>query len=188
MNVDRLPIFRSKEQARILSELFVYASAGLSLAEIARRTGVSPGGVHKEAVRLERSGLVRSERAGRNRLVAANPQSPFYLELRGLLTKAFGPEVLLTQALATVPGVIRAAIYGSWASSETGPMTRAPRDVDVLILGSPEHDRLNAEIDAVEAAIGLPINATVFSPEEWEADDSGFARTVKSEPQIELIG
>jgi len=184
----RLPIFRSKEQVRVLSELFVFALEPLALVTIAERAGVSSGGAHKEVARLEAAGLVTSRRVGRTRLVTANPDSPFYSDLRGLLTKAFGPRVLLTEALAKVPGVRKASIYGSWAASELMPMRRPARDIDVLVLGSPDLQLLYTVIDQVEADVGVPINITVFAPEEWGADESGFAETVKSGPQIELVG
>ncbi|MGI8518533.1 MAG: ArsR family transcriptional regulator [Acidimicrobiia bacterium] len=184
----RLPIFKSGEQARVLSELFVFAREPLALVTIAERAGVSSGGAHKEVARLEAAGLVTSQRVGRTRLVAADPHSPFYSELRGLLTKAFGPKVLLTEALAKVPGVRKASIYGSWAASELTPMRRPARDIDVLVLGSPDLQLLYTAVDQVEAMVGLPINTTVFASEEWEADESGFAETVKSGHQIDLIG
>lgn len=184
----RLPIFKSSEQARILSELFVFAQEPLALVTIAERAGVSSGGAHKEVARLEAAGLVTSRRVGRTRLVTANPDSPFYSELRGLLTKAFGPQVLLTEALAKVPGIRKASIYGSWAASELEAVRRPARDIDVLVLGSPHLQLLYTAIDQVEAEVGMPINTTVFAPEEWEADESGFAETVRSGPQIELVG
>ena len=40
----RLPIFRSKEQARLLPELFLYATEPLSLSPLAERTGLTERG------------------------------------------------------------------------------------------------------------------------------------------------
>ena len=171
-----------------MSELFVNATEPLSLVQLAEQVGMSPGGVHKEITNLEAAGLVVSRRVGRTRLVSANEQSPLYPELRSLLTKAFGPEVLLTEAISTVAGVEQAFIYGSWALSERSRLGRPARDIDVMVLGSPDLDRLYMVIGEVEDRIGRPINVTIFTPEEWEADDSGFAETVNSGARIELIG
>src|SRR5690606_38336452 len=110
----RLPIFRSPEQERLLAELFVFAEAPISLSELARRAGTSLGGAHKEVERLESAGLIRSTTVGRSRLVEAEPSSPLYPELRGLLLKTFGPAPLLRSALAEIDGIESAFIYGSW--------------------------------------------------------------------------
>lgn len=187
MNLASLPIFRSKEQAAVLLELFVLAAEPHSLIELSRRSSVSPSGVHKEISRLEAAGLVVSKRVGRSRLVSADVQSPFYGDLRALLTKAFGPEALLTEALGTVPGVERAFIYGSWALSAKSRFGRPARDIDVMVLGQPDLDQLYLTVGEVEDRIDRPVNVTLFTPAEWQADDSGFAETVKSGAQIELV-
>ena len=187
MNLSRLPIFRSTEQARLLSELFLYAAEPLSLRHLAVRTGISPSGVHKEVARLEAAGLVESRRVGRTRLVSANRDSPFHHDLRGLLAKAFGPEVILAERLSTVAGVESAFIYGSWASSEESNLRRPARDVDLMVLGTPDLDRLYQVTGEVEDLIDRPVNVAVFTPEEWEADKTGFGEAVKNSARIELI-
>jgi len=121
----RLPLYRSPEQERLLGELFVFADEPISLRELARRAGTSVGGAHKEVERLESAGLVRSTSAGRNRLIEANPSSPVYTELRGLLLKTLGPGPLRRTALADVDGIEDAFIYGSWAD----PAEKAPADI-----------------------------------------------------------
>ena len=184
----RLPIFRSKEQARLLSELFLYGADPLSLRQLAERTGISPSGVHKEVARLESAGLVVSRRVGRTRLVSANQDSPFHGDLRSLLTKAFGPAMLLAEGLSTVDGVEDAFIYGSWAASEESDLGRPARDVDLMVLGTPDLDRIYEVTGAAEELIGRPVNVAVFTREEWEADESGFAEMVKNRARIELIG
>jgi DNA-binding transcriptional ArsR family regulator len=187
VSLKRLPIFRSPEQARILTEIFVYASEPFSITALADRTGVSAPGVHKEVNRLEEAGLIISSRSGRSRLISANKSSPMYSDLRGLLLKAFGPAELIRHALTSVPRIERAFIYGSWAASEAGSLSRAPRDVDVMILGTPDHDTVARALDGVEEQIGRPINVSIFDPEEWEEEESGFAETVRSGPRVELI-
>ncbi|MFP4554895.1 MAG: winged helix-turn-helix transcriptional regulator [Actinomycetota bacterium] len=178
----RLPLFRSPEQERLLGELFVFADGPISLSELARRAGTSIGGAHKEVERLESAGLVRSTTAGRSRLIEAEPSSPVYMELRGLLLKTLGPEPLLRSALADVNGIERAFIYGSWAD----PAERSPADIDVLVIGDPDVGEVYDAASAVEAEIGRPVNITVRSPAEWAEADGAFERAVKSGPRIDL--
>ncbi|MGQ0847740.1 MAG: MarR family transcriptional regulator, partial [Actinomycetota bacterium] len=183
--LERLPLFRSHAQAKVLAEIFVYGTGPLSLTELARRTGVSVAGVHKEVTRLEAAGLIESERVGRTRRVSPNQASPYHQELRGLLLKAFGPAVLLRDALHTVPGIARAFIYGSWAASEVSPVTRPPHDVDLMVIGNAGLEAIYDSITPVEALIGRPVNVSAYTEDEWERDESGFTRSVKSGPMIE---
>ncbi|HEY7564526.1 MAG TPA: ArsR family transcriptional regulator [Acidimicrobiia bacterium] len=183
----RLPIFRSLQQARILTELWVVATEAISLRELASRTETSSGGVHKEVGRLEAAGLISSRRAGRTRLVSANRASPFYTDLRGLLLRAFGPQALLTEALQGLPGIKRAFIYGSWAASELSSQAPVPRDIDVMVLGDPDVDVVYAAIAEVEARVGRPVNISIYSEEEWQESTTGFAEMVRSSPQLELL-
>jgi len=178
----RLPLFRSPEQEKLLGELFVFADRPISLSELASRAGTSVGGAHKEVERLESAGLVKSTSVGRNRLIEANPSSPVYLELRGLLLKTLGPEPLLRASLADVNGIEDAFIYGSWAN----PAEKAPADIDVLVVGDPEVGEVYDAASAVETQVGRPVNITVRSPTEWTEADGAFERAVKSGPRIDL--
>ena len=180
--VTRLPLFRSPEQERLLGELFIFTDEPISLSELARRAGTSMGGTHKEVERLESAGLVRSTTAGRSRLIEADPTSPVYTELRGLLLKTVGPEPLLRSALADVDGIEKAFIYGSWAD----PAARSPADIDVLVIGEPDVGQVYDAASAVESEVGRPINITVRSPAEWAESEGAFERAVKSGSQIDL--
>ncbi len=178
----RLPIFRSPEQERLLGELFVFADGPISLSELSARAGTSMGGTHKEVERLEASGLVRSTTVGRNRLIEADPKSPVYQDLRGLLVKTLGPEPLLRSALAEIDGIEDAFIYGSWAD----PARPSAADIDVLVVGDPELDAVYDAASAVERVVGRPVNVAIRSPAEWAESNGGFERAVKAGARIDL--
>lgn len=175
-------MFRSPAQERLLAEIFVFADHPITLSELSRRAGTSLGGAHKEVERLESAGLVRSKTVGRNRMIEADPLSPVHNELRGLLLKTMGPEPLLRTALAEVHGIEEAFIYGSWAD----PSERAPADIDLLVIGSPDVGEIYDAVSAIEGNIGRPINVTVRSTTEWAEADGAFERAVRSGPRIEL--
>jgi predicted nucleotidyltransferase len=177
-----LPIFRSPEQERLLAELFVFASAPISLSQLAARAGTSLGGAHKEVERLEASGLVKSTSVGRTRLIEADETSPVHIDLRGLLRKTLGPEPLLRTALANITGVREAFIFGSWADSSE----RSPADIDVLVIGEPDVGAVYDAVSAVEAELGRPVNVSVRSPDEWDNADGAFERSVRARPRIYL--
>lgn len=178
-----LPIYRSAEQERILSELFVFADGPLSISEISERTSTSLGGAHKEVERLEAAGLVKSTTVGRSRLVEAEQSSPVYQDLRSILMKTQGPERLLRDALSDVGGISEAWIYGSWAD----PQEHSPADIDVLVLGSPDVGEVYDAAARVEQVIHREVNVTVRTEHEWRTAQGGFEESVRQRPRIVLI-
>ncbi len=67
-----LPIFRSQHQAALLAWLYLRPGEEVTLSDLARRVGVSPGVIHAEVERLVTAGLISDRVEGRNRLLQAN--------------------------------------------------------------------------------------------------------------------
>lgn len=182
-----LPLFRSEGQARLLTHVFLsYGRPDAPLAEIARELGLDPGGIAREATRLEQAGLISSARVGRQRHLRANTDSPYYQPLRDLLARAYGPPRLIGRALAQLDGVREALIYGSWAAryhSQPGP---PPNDIDVLVVGSPQRRALARSSRELSEQLGLEVDPHVVSPADYEQGNSGFLRAIKQGPLIEL--
>jgi predicted nucleotidyltransferase len=188
METSVLPIFRTDAQARLLARIFLDARpGGLRLSELARDAGIALGTAHREVERLERSGLIQSARSGRERRVSANRDSPYFPELETLVRKAFGPVAVLRTVLEEVPGVDEAWIFGSWARRYQGEPGAAPQDVDLLVVGDVEVDRVYAAAQAAEAQLGAAVDVTVLSRDEWEGADRGFAAAVRAEPRVRVV-
>jgi DNA-binding transcriptional ArsR family regulator len=182
-----LPLFRSDGQARLLTHLFLsYGRSEAPVAEIARDLGLDPGGVAREATRLEHAGLITSSRVGRQRHLRANTDSPYYEPLRDLLARAFGPPRLISHALSQLGGVERALIYGSWAARYYGKPGPPPNDLDVLIVGNPPLRGLTRSARALTEQLGIEVEPHVVSPVEFQRATSGFLTTVMRSPFIEL--
>ena len=181
-----LPIFRSAGQARLLARLFLPNGEGAPLSRLATDAGLAKSRVSDELNRLEQAGLVESERVGNTRMVRPNIDSPYYPELRSLILKAFGPVSVLTRRLREVEGVEDAFLYGSWASRYLGHEGPPPRDVDVLVVGSPDVHRVRGAARDAARELGREINSTVLSRDEWDDGSSGFVRTVRSRPLVRL--
>lgn len=111
----------------------------------------------------------------------------FYEPLHDLIDRAFGPPVVLADALGAVPGIRFAAVFGSYAARRAGEDGPAPRDVDVLVVGDVDATRLYEAVDAAEDDVALPVNMTVMTVGEWAAD-TGFTRQLRSRPLLPLIG
>ena len=180
-----LPLFRSEGQAKVLTEIFL-AADGMTLSEIARRQHLSPSTVHHEVQRLERSGIVRSDRIGRNRIVHPDQSSQVFPEISGLILKAFGPLRVLRDVIEDVPNIAEAHIYGSWARRYRGELGRVPSDIDVIVIGSPDPDDVYAACRRAERRLRMDVNPVIVSSRDWKAGSTSFLKQVRKDELVSL--
>ena len=181
-----LPIFRSALQGDLLSYLLGEADRGFTVAELARMTSADPSTVSRELTRLVGAGLVRDERVGRTRVLRADQRSMFFPELSGLVAKAFGPARAASAAFAQIPGVTRVVVFGSWAARAAGEPGRAPRDLDVLVVGSPGRIAVHRAADELSERLGLPVQVTFATEAEWRDDSVGVIQEIRRRPYQEF--
>lgn len=104
-----------------------------------------------------------------------------------MLTRAFGVPSVLSEALRSVEGITSAFVYGSWAARFLGLDGQRPvQDIDLLVLGEPDRDRLYAETERVEARLGRPVQVTVRGVDWLEAGEGPFHHTVVSGPMVPI--
>jgi DNA-binding transcriptional ArsR family regulator len=185
------PILRSDTQGRILAAIMANPETEYSLTDLAARVGTSQPTVLREIDRAEQAGIVRTRRIGKSRLVRAEPTHRLYQPLAQIVLTTYGPPAVIAKALATVPGVEKAYLFGSWAARYLGTPGRWPNDIDVLVIGSPDRGRLYEAAGRAEQQLGVPVQMTVRSPSQWEDRrdvDSGdtFIVEVKSRPLVEI--
>lgn len=182
-----LPILRSQQQGELLALLLGDPGVEASLSALGERIGMPTPSVHREIERAERAGLVTSRKVGNTRLVRAATDSPYFESLADVLTKAFGPPRLLADALAPVPRVERAVVFGSWAARFAGePGDRPVGDIDVLVLGDPDRDEVFARIRPVEERLGRPVQLTFRSTRWLDEGEGAFHDTVVGRPMVEI--
>jgi DNA-binding transcriptional ArsR family regulator len=182
-----LPIFRSQQQAEILTLLLGEPAVEYTLADLVERTDAPYASVHREVERAETAGLTTSRLVGRTRLVRANISSPYFSGLSEVLIRAFGVPWVLGAALAEVEGIDEAYIYGSWAARFAGEDGDRPvGDVDLLVLGKPDRDRLYNAISEAERRLGRPVQVTIRAG-DWLTTGSGsFYGTVVTRPMVPI--
>jgi predicted nucleotidyltransferase len=190
MGRDQLtPFFRTPAQGRVLAAiLLARPEERLTVTQIGRRAQVPSSSAHREVDRLERYGLVTSERFAQARVVRPNERSPYLGDLRSLVLKAYGPAAVLGQLLAPLKGIEAAFVFGSWAARLAGETGPPPGDIDLLVVGTPDPAGLDAVLQDAEATLGREVQPTVVSPSEWEAADSPLLRTIKERPLVPLAG
>ncbi len=176
-------------QQRVLALLFGEPWRSFYTSELIDRIGAGSGAVQRELKRLAESGLVTVKRIGNQKHYQANPDSPVFSELCGLVRKTVGLAGPIREALEPLADRIRfATIYGSTAKGTD----RAASDIDLLIVA----DGVTLEdiyrvLAPVEEALGRKINPTLYTLKEFEdrkATGNPFLSRVLSGEHIVLIG
>jgi DNA-binding transcriptional ArsR family regulator len=183
-----MPLFRSDVQGRLLGVMFASPEQEFSVSELAKRADTSLPTALREIARLAEAGVVSSRQLGNLRLSQVNNAHPLYRELHRIVLYTFGPKEILAQALAELPGVSKGFIFGSWAARYLGEPGDNPGDIDVLLVG--RFKRSSAHEIAVKASskIGKVVNVHNLSEDDWKAGQSGFIRTIRSRPLVQIVG
>ncbi len=126
-------------------------------------------------MRLADSGLVKVTRAGNQKYYQANPDSPVFAELHGLVVKTIGLAGPLEAALVPFRERIQAAfVYGSIAKgSDT-----AQSDIDLMVICDDlAYSDLYTALQEAEATLGRPVHVSLATAAEW---DDQVARSLPS--------
>jgi predicted nucleotidyltransferase len=179
----------SGTQQRVLALVFgqpnrsFYANAVIAHARSGR------GAVHRELKRLANSELVTVQVSGNQKHYQANPASPIYDELCGIVRKTMGLAQPLRAALAPLAKRINAAfVYGSVAKRSE----RASSDIDLMIVSRDlTYADLYEALETVSQQLGRKVNPTIFTPSELAkrvASGGAFVKRVLEQPKVWLKG
>jgi predicted nucleotidyltransferase len=176
-----------KAKAEIFRLLFAQEDQENHLRDLARLAELSPAALQKELTALTAKELVLTRRDGNRLYYRANPAHPLYPELRGMALKTSGIAAALTKALADIPGIDTALIFGSVAAGSANSQS----DIDVLILGHIGLRKLAPVLRKASESLGREINPLCFTPEEWRqklSKGDALALRVTAEPKLMLKG
>lgn len=181
------PVLRSDVQGRLLAEVFVAPDDEHSITELARRATTSVPTAIREIDRAEAARVVRTRRVGNTRLVRADPDNPLYRAYSEIILSTYGPPAILREELAPLSGIEQAYLFGSWAARYVGEPGRAPNDLDVLVIGTPEREGVYAAAELVEGRLALPVQVTIRTPAEWQNADDPFIAEVRRRPLVAIF-
>jgi predicted nucleotidyltransferase len=174
-------------RAEILRLLFGDDRREAHLRDLARHAGLSAAAVQRELSALSALELVVPRRDGNRLYFSANTAHPLYQEIRSIVLKTSGIAPALQKALASVPGVDLAFIFGSMASGSL----RSTSDVDLLVIGSTGLRKITAALSGISGSLGREINPHCLTPTEWQDKlqrNDAFALRVSTEPKLWLKG
>ena len=176
-------------QQRVLSLLFGQPSRSFFASELIELTGSGSGAVQRELQRLVSSGLVTVTRVGRQKHHQANPDSPVFEELHGLVLKTVAMAEPIRQAVESLDQRIALAlVYGSVAKGTD----TAASDIDLLIVSDQVMlEDIYSALAPVETKLGRKFAPTLYTTREFaerKASGSAFLTRVLADEHMVLIG
>lgn len=180
-------IFGSRIRAKILGWLFTHPDESFFVRQVASILKEDPTNVSREMSKLEELGILRSKRTGNLKHFQTNQECPFFVELKGLVLKTSGVAGRIRDSLQRLGGIEFAFIYGSYAKGEE----KADSDVDLLIIGDVDIDRLDYNLVKLEKMLGREINYVLYDLEEFKSKrdaEDGFLMAVLRGEKTMLIG
>ena len=179
----------SGTQQRVLGLLFGQPERSFYATELISLARAGSGAVQRELARLTQSGLVTVKPVGNQKHYQANPASPIYPELCGLVRKTVGLADPLRSALAALAPQIKAAfVYGSIAKRED----TASSDIDLMLISDTLTfaDAILA-LEAAAAELGREVNSNIYTPQDFAkrlTEGGSFVSRVMEQPKIWLMG
>lgn len=176
-------------QQRVLALLFGQPNRSFYASEMIERTGSGSGAVQRELKRLASSGLVTVTRIGNQRHYQANPASPVFKELCGLVKKTVALAEPLRDSLAPLADrVSLAVLYGSVAKGTD----TAASDIDLLIVGNGiTLEDVYSALAPVEKELDRKISPTLYTLEELarrKASNNPFLTRALDGEHLVLVG
>ena len=179
----------TKVQQRVLAVLFGNHERSFYANELIALAASGSGAVQRELAQLEAAELVTVKRVGNQKHYQANPLSPVFPELRGLILKTSGLVDVLRASLAPLaPQIEGAFIFGSVAKNKD----TAKSDIDLFVIT--QHLTYRDLFSALEPAtgrLGRVVNPTVYSRIEFDKrlrEGNAFVKRVMAQPKLWIMG
>jgi len=161
---DLVIMFGSETRVKILKLLLLNPDTSFYIKEISTRVGLAFSMVYKELANLKNLGLVIEERKGKLRLFKINKQSLLYENLKMIFIKTVGLGDIVTEHLQKLDKIRYAVIYGSFARGQQLKTS----DVDLLIIGNLDEEKLIKAISEMEKSLDREINYILWSEKEFK--------------------
>ena len=185
--MDIFRITKSKLREELLMLYITNPTKKYYLRELERILDFSVGNIRRELINLENSGLFLSENKGNLVYFFLNKKYPLLKEVKSIILKTSGVSKILRNNLKKIKDVNQAFIYGSFAAGDE----RADSDIDLMIIGKVDEEKLIEEINKIEKKLQRDINYTIYEKHDFKKkkeDGNAFIIDILKKKKIFLIG
>jgi predicted nucleotidyltransferase len=184
--MDIFNIGKSKTRKAILQLYFSNPEKKYYLRELEKKLHYPVQNIRRELINLEKKGMFKKEREGKQLYYFLNKDSPLYNDIKNIINKTIGIEMQLSGALSSLTGIKKAFIFGSFADGTEDALS----DIDIMIIGSVNEESLIDKISKLEDKLDREINYHIYSVKEFNEKrnkKNSFIDNILSKPVINLI-
>ncbi|MES9903758.1 MAG: winged helix-turn-helix domain-containing protein [Sedimenticola sp.] len=141
--------------------LFLNPHVQCYVRELAQDFNVSPSQVKFELDNLNKSGLLNSEKSGRQILYRANQQHPLFPELQSMVRKSLGMDRIMDSIIQRLGALEQALIIDDYAEGKDTGI------IDLVLIGHINQTNLIDLVGKTERYIGRKIRTLTLKPAEY---------------------
>lgn len=171
----------SKTKRKLLKLFILHPEKSFYIRELERLTGEPVAAVRRELGYLEEAGFLKSRKEGNLKYFKVNKDFPIYPELKKIIYSTIGFGDYLKKKLHGFDSIDLAFIYGSVARNDENIQS----DIDLLAVGSADHNNFHKTVSDIEKETGREINYTLMTKQEFEdrlkKKDTFLTRIVREE-------
>jgi predicted nucleotidyltransferase/predicted transcriptional regulator with HTH domain len=185
MQIDVLNL-KSNLRRKLLTLFFTNPDKKFYIRQLERLIGYSAGNISVELKRLSKGHLFNTEEIGNALFYQLNKNHPIYPELKSIIYKTEAIGEIISGNLHGVGDIKAALIFGSIAKGKEKDRS----DIDILIIGNPDTNKLYKIISGIESALRRKVNFVTYSLTDWKqkvADKDSFAMNILNNDKIPLI-
>jgi len=183
--MDIFKLTKSKTREKLLQLFFSDPSKKYYLRELERILNISVGNIRRELLFLEKTGLFKCEKMGKQVYYFLNKDSALFEDFKNIVFKTIGVQGRLKKELEKIKGIKQAFIFGSFAKNKENTSS----DIDLMIIGKIDEDLLISKISKLENLFKREINYHLIDEEEWKekSKKDSFLKNIIHSPKIKII-
>ena len=157
-------LFISKVRLKILKQYLLNTDKEYHIRQLVRLLSEEINAVRRELKNLEAFGLLKSKRQTNKIVYSLNPTSPFIYELKSMILKDSDELKLIAKVLGAINNIDFAVITEAYIKKKYS----CDSDLDLLIVGKPDINKLTKEMNSVEKEISRELKMAVLTKEDFE--------------------
>jgi predicted transcriptional regulator len=155
-------IISSKTRIKLLIRFFFNPKTRSYLRELAKEFNVSTNSVREELNQLTRTGLLTSQKSGRQVFYKANQEHPLFAELKSMVGKVMGIDQVVDGIVSRLGDLESAYLLDDYAEGKDTGI------IDLLLVGDIDPYHLNDLSRKTERYIKRKIRSLVLSRDEYK--------------------
>ncbi|MCF8069379.1 MAG: winged helix-turn-helix domain-containing protein [Desulfobacterales bacterium] len=163
-------LISSKTRIKLLVRFFFNPKTRSYLRELSKEMSVSTNAVREELNNLTKTGLLKSEKNGRQVFYMANESHSLFPELKSMVSKVMGIDQVIDSIIMRLGDLEAAYLIDEYAEGKDSGI------IDLLLVGNIDQYHLNDLSRKTERYINRKIRSLVMNRDEFNDFKSDFEK------------